>query len=277
VKQLLIPYRANQYRPHLIRRYGLLLIIFFAVATQVMNFLPAHAVDASESITDTLLRDTNSEREIRQLKPLVLNDKLSKAATLKADDMLTQQYWAHVAPDGSTPWRWVKETGYSYSYAGENLAKNFRTSEAIMAAWMASPEHQANVLSRNYSEVGFAFVNGEIDGKSVKLTVALYGAPLMATTVATTTSREEVSTLVGEKMGIMERMNVAASSMGLMPVASILMLLIGVVVALLAHAHRKKMPKKLHVSWYRHHGAIKAGGMLSLCFIIVFLYSGGQI
>jgi hypothetical protein len=48
-------------------------------------------------------------------------------------------------------------------------------------------------------------------------------------------------------------------------------------VAFIAHFYRKKLPKVLRQSWYRHHGIIKAGGMLSLCLIVVFLYSGGQI
>jgi len=277
LQQAFIPCRTNQYRPHLIRRYGILGILVFVIAVQALNFSTVNATASTSSTTDdVLLTVTNNEREKRQLEPLVMSDKLSRAAAFKARDMLTHQYWAHIAPDGSTPWKWFNQVGYSYSYAGENLAKNFRTPEAIMAAWMASPEHQANILDAHYSEAGFATVNGTLGGKQVRLTVALYGTPSLAG-IPGTASTVGTSTPVGQQMSMMERLNLAAQALSLTSLLSILLLLIGAIVALIAHMYRKKLPKKLRASSYRHHGLLKAGGMLSLCFIIVFLYTGGQI
>ena len=228
------------------------------------------------SATDALLSATNNERAKSQLQPFSISSKLSEAATLKAQDMLTHQYWAHVAPDGSTPWKWFDQVGYRYSYAGENLAKNFRTPQAVVAAWMASPEHRVNILNDHYSEVGFASISGKLYGKSVILTVALYGTPSM--TVATVSSNTAgAGALMSGRLGMMERLNIAGHSMSLASVMSILLLLVGTMVASLTYMYRKKLPKRLYVSWYRHHGLLKAGGMLSFCFIIILLYSGGQI
>jgi uncharacterized protein YkwD len=279
LKQVLVPCKVNHYRPHVRRRHGLLGILVFVIAIQVGNFSTVNAVEATTPTTaEVLLNSTNNERKKQQLGPLALNDTLSQAANLKAQDMLKQQYWAHIAPDGSTPWKWFKEVGYSYSYAGENLAKNFHTPDAVMAAWMASPEHKANILDGHYSEVGFASVDGTLDGQPVQLTVALYGAPLAAGAMVAT-SAKETSTLAGSQMGIMEmeRLNTAAKSMSFMSLGPVLLLLTGGAVAVMAHLYREKLPKKFRASWYKHHGLLKAGGMLSLCFIIVFLYTSGQI
>jgi len=48
-------------------------------------------------------------------------------------------------------------------------------------------------------------------------------------------------------------------------------------VALAAHAYRRKLPKTLRQSWYRHHGLYKAAGMMSLGVMVIFLSGGGQI
>ena len=85
---------------------------------------------------------------------------LSHAAQAKAEDMVRQNYWSHVAPDGTTPWSYFQQSDYDYVSAGENLAYGFTTSEQVITAWMNSPEHRDNVLG-TYSEVGFGFVNGE--------------------------------------------------------------------------------------------------------------------
>ncbi len=87
---------------------------------------------------------------------------------------------------------------------------------------------------------------------------------------AASTSTADPGASIGQ-VGVSERLSVAFRSMGAPSVVSVLLLLVGTGVALLAHVYRKKLPKKLHASWYKHHGLAKAGGMLSLCLIIVLL------
>ena len=62
------------------------------------------------------------------------NAKLVAAAQAKANNMFELQYWDHFGPNGETPWMFISQAGYVYVYAGENLAKGFRTAEGVHEA-----------------------------------------------------------------------------------------------------------------------------------------------
>lgn len=224
--------------------------------------------------SDALLAGTNNERRKAGLSQLKINEKLSQAAFLKAQDMFEKQYWAHTAPGGTTPWQWFGKAGYNYSFAGENLAKNFRTADAALTAWMASSEHKENILSKHYSDVGFAVVDGILDGKNATIIVALYGAPASSGVAGIQTSS---SAAASRAIGPLTRLGVAVQAMSPAALGSILVMLLIMGVALLAHVYRDKLPKRLRVTWYRHHGLAKAGGMAVLSLVVIVLYSGGQI
>jgi uncharacterized protein YkwD len=104
----------------------------------------------------------NTERAEHGKEPLQSNSNLEQAAESHGREMLVQDYFAHVAPSGLTPVERIRETGYIPSsevgYAiGENLAwgtLSLATPEAIVAAWIASPEHLANILEGRYRETG---------------------------------------------------------------------------------------------------------------------------
>ncbi len=74
--------------------------------------------------------------------------------------MVEDDYFAHVAPSGLTPVARVEETGYlpnqQVGYTlGENIAwgtLQLSTPAAIVAAWIASPEHLANILFSAYRD-----------------------------------------------------------------------------------------------------------------------------
>jgi hypothetical protein len=105
-----------------------------------------------------------------------LDARLNQSATLKAQNMFAENYWAHVSPSGIQPWYWFTQAGYSYSYAGENLAKDFDTTSGTIQGWMNSPGHRANILNPNYTDVGFAVENGTLVGGQTTLVVAHYGS-----------------------------------------------------------------------------------------------------
>lgn len=136
----------------------------------------------------TLLEHTNNYRQKADLPALQGNDQLARAAQAKAEDMIKQNYWSHTAPDGTTPWQYVKKTGYDYSVAGENLAYGFATSDQTITAWMNSVEHRDNVLG-NYQDVGFGIASGEQyqNGKNTVI-VAMYGLPSSQKPVVGTTA-----------------------------------------------------------------------------------------
>jgi hypothetical protein len=101
---------------------------------------------------------------------------LSAAALAKANNMFEMQYWDHFGPNGETPWQFISAAGYTYYYAGENLAKGFTTSEGVHQAWMASPSHRENILSPNYKDIGVAILSGTLNGKNVTLVVQMFGS-----------------------------------------------------------------------------------------------------
>ena len=160
----------------------MLLIIAFLFAGLVViqgthNTYPAVLGDSTSITVNDLFKDTNLQREANGLAPLKLNPDLTKAAQMKADNMFKEDYWAHVAPDGTTPWVWIRDAGYNYLYAGENLARGFNDSDSVVTAWMNSPEHRANMLSPNYTDIGFAVESGTLTGTQTTLVVQEFGSP----------------------------------------------------------------------------------------------------
>lgn len=132
----------------------------------------------------TLLADTNQYRASAGLAPLKLNDQLSRGAQNKAGDMIKNNYWSHVTPNGTQPWYFFQKAGYNYKDAGENLAYGFATDSEVITGWMNSPHHKENVLG-NYTEVGFGFANGEHyqTGENT-VVVAFYATPENSSPVA---------------------------------------------------------------------------------------------
>ena len=104
-----------------------------------------------------------------------MNVQLSEAAARKAQDMFAKGYWVHNSPTGSTPWDFISGAGYKYVVAGENLAKNFSNSQSVVSAWKASPTHWANIIKPSYKEIGFAVVNGILNGEETTLVVQMFG------------------------------------------------------------------------------------------------------
>jgi hypothetical protein len=273
-----VPQPANEYRPHLIRRYGLLMVLLFVVGIQLLyNVGTTGSVlgeKANISMT-ALLDETNEARRDHHLSDLRLDQKLNEAAQLKVDDMFARQYWAHDAPDGTKPWKWLTDVGYGYSEAGENLAMNFYTAEATMTAWLNSSEHRENILEPKYTGVGFAVSSGTLKGKPATIVVALYAHPAGLTPSLTGMS---VAGVHSQPLDPLTRLGIGIQSMTPAALGSVLLLGFVAMVAFVAHLYRHHLPRALQQSRYRHHhGVIKMGGMFSIMLIMLYLYSGGQV
>ena len=125
----------------------------------------------------TLVDEMNRERAVKGMAPLQLNSKLSAAAGDRAADMFENGYFDHVAPDGTSPFSWVDKRGYRYSVIGENLAVGYPTSARVVSGWMSSPGHRANILRRDFNEIGIAVASGApIRGYRGPMVVAMYAA-----------------------------------------------------------------------------------------------------
>ncbi len=177
---LFFPHESNNHRAKVLHLDAM---IMYLLAFAVFNFglrsvsqkFPDVLGYATNIQVERLLVDTNQKRKDAGLGSLSLNQQLSQAAAGKAADMFGKNYWAHVAPDGKTPWDFIVGAGYKYTVAGENLAKNFQDSDGVVNAWMASPSHRDNLLKSTYKEVGFAVVNGKLQGEDTTLVVQMFG------------------------------------------------------------------------------------------------------
>lgn len=280
-KHLLVPHKGNEYRPHLIRWRGLTAVLFLAVGIQLgYGLLTTGHFEVlgrtSNIVVDDLLNDTNAERKAAGLDEIVLNDQLSKAAFAKAQDMFANNYWAHDSPTGVKPWKWLADEGYNYNVAGENLAKNYPNAKATVDAWMASSTHRANLLGEKYQDVGFAVVDGTLDGQDTTLVVAYYGAPV--TGVAAVSDQKVIVAPVTNSVGNpLTYFGSAIQSLSPATVGVIGLLTIVAAVAALAHYYRGKLPKRFQKSWKLHHGAYKVTGMAVAVVIIIMSTGGGQI
>lgn len=274
LRMALVPHRHNQYKPHLIRRQGLMVIAAAVLMTQLtahLNYFHSVLGDQAQVTVAELLDDTNAERAKAQLTPLKLDTRLNAAAYLKARDMLDKQYWSHTSPSGVQPWKWLGDAGYNYSYAGENLARNFSTSQAVVSAWMASPSHRDNVLKAQYRDVGFATVDGTMNGRPIALVVAMYGAPPAAGIGSVRGAN--FAAPAAAQLSIASRVGIGLQSISPAVLSSIVLLLLAVIVALTAQLHHRRIPKYLQSTWNRHHGLAKALGLSSCVAVLVVLYS----
>ncbi|MBI1863878.1 CAP domain-containing protein [Candidatus Woesebacteria bacterium] len=175
-------------------------IIIYQYAINLISFPPLRILGYASNIsTQEVIKLTNVKREEAGLSDVSENPLLDQAAQEKAKDMVTKGYWAHVAPDGTQPWKFFADVDYKYRYAGENLARDFKDPASAVDAWMASPSHRDNMLSGHYKDIGVAVIDGQIDGRDTTIIVQLFGTTLseyaQATPVkAAETKKPEVAT-----------------------------------------------------------------------------------
>ena len=193
IQRFFIPHEDNNYHAqslhtNMLSTYLVVAIMLVFISKQVPAFSNVLGI-ATDITTQKLFSLTNDERTKAGLALLQENTELDKAAAAKAKDMFQKDYWSHFAPapcnDGlCSPWDFIKQAGYQYEFAGENLAKNFLFSKNVVDAWMNSPTHKENIVRKEYTQVGYAVVNGMLNGEETTLVVQMFGAPLVKTTEA---------------------------------------------------------------------------------------------
>ena len=95
----------------------------------------------------------NSDRSRYNLPALAIDPALSRIARIKSQDMLQNGYFAHTSPTYGDVRDMLTHFGYSYTAAGENIAR-YGSLDKAQAALMSSPGHRRNILSRAYDRVG---------------------------------------------------------------------------------------------------------------------------
>ena len=200
-KKHFIPHEGNNHRPHFLRDKNIRNVIFIILFLEVSTFLiptitRINTNGGMASVLPAILSNlTNEERQNENLNTLTINPILNKVAEMKANDMATKNYFAHTSPDGKTPWYWLAQVGYQYQYAGENLAVNFTDSKDVTNAWMASPTHKANIIKKNYTEIGTGIATGMYEGKETVFVAQVYANPLLKEVTQIKPIKKEVANI----------------------------------------------------------------------------------
>lgn len=174
----------HRHSKHYLKTYypflPLLMIVLVGLAVNIFWSSQGRVLGASTSMTGSqLLVDSNRDRQQAGQDTLKLDPKLSAAAQQKANDMVKKNYWSHNSPSGQTPWKFISASGYSYFSAGENLAYGFPNAETVVDGWMNSREHRANMLSPDFTDVGFGIAQASnFQGHgTTTVVVAMYAEP----------------------------------------------------------------------------------------------------
>jgi uncharacterized protein YkwD len=148
---------------------------------------PTAATAPQSPMDSSLVRQINAVRAARGLPPLTLSPSLTLAAQQHTREMGVDGYFEHSSYDKSPFWKriekWYPSTGWSNWAVGENLVYQSPDLTVMQAlrAWMTSPEHRANLLSREWREIGLSAMHfdsapGPYAGDPVTIVTADFGA-----------------------------------------------------------------------------------------------------
>jgi uncharacterized protein YkwD len=125
------------------------------------------ALNLCSNITSVaeVLAKINAARTVNQscggasyaaVPPLAWSAKLALAAEAHSLDMATHNFFSHTGSNGSTEADRVAAAGYGYWMLGENIAAGQASVDEVLAAWLASPAHCANMMNSGFKEVGLS-------------------------------------------------------------------------------------------------------------------------
>lgn len=155
-----------------ISQYKIILVVALVLCTTRIG-LGNIFTGASDITPANVLAAVNKERTDRNIPALNTNVKLSRAAQIKADDMIARKYFAHVNPDGHYIWDTIAAQGYTpYTILGENLAINFSDTNSLVAAWIDSPTHRENMLNSAFQDQGMGVQFGNTDNGEYSVAIA---------------------------------------------------------------------------------------------------------
>jgi uncharacterized protein YkwD len=116
---------------------------------------PPAATDKITTREDQVTALINKERAAAGCKVAVTDERLRKAARAHSADMAKNNYFSHTGKNGSTFVERAVAAGYPQNaIAAENIAYGYPTPEAVVAGWMNSDGHRANILNCSHKTTG---------------------------------------------------------------------------------------------------------------------------
>ncbi|MFA5127411.1 MAG: CAP domain-containing protein [Patescibacteria group bacterium] len=184
-KKYFIPHAANNYHPHFLHTKRALFYSALFVSMKLIVFIAVLALPATVFVLPDVLAEeqkkiivlTNAIRANSHLKDLTVNTALNNSSQAKADDMAVNAYFSHTSPSGKTVSDFVRSSGYKYSTVGENLAMGFASAEDAVNAWVNSPTHYANMIDKDYVDLGVGLESGVYAGEQTVYVAQHFGSP----------------------------------------------------------------------------------------------------
>ena len=128
------------------------------------------------AVEQQIVTPVNQQRALSGLAPLQVNAKLVQGAQIQAAAMAQLGVMSHDLPGAALPTLADRFSyvGYNYSSGGENIAEGYVDANAVMAGWMNSPGHRANILEPSFTEIG---VGVAYDGSGLPYYCQEFGRP----------------------------------------------------------------------------------------------------
>ena len=112
----------------------------------------------SDSTVAEFVTLVNAHRVSIGLAPLAWDAGVAAVAQAHSQDMVDRQFFSHTNPDGESPFDRLAEAGIAYTAAGENIAYGYSTASSVLAAWLGSSGHRANIEYAGYTHHGVGLV-----------------------------------------------------------------------------------------------------------------------
>lgn len=140
-------------------------LVAIAAATSPGAALAITNCDADPGIDGAeqqLLGLVNQYRADNGVGPLALSETLSRAASWKAQDMATNDYFAHDDVPIDRTWiERLRDCGYTYNaWLAENIAAGNESAEATFEQWRNSPSHNRTMLNGELNAIGIGRASG---------------------------------------------------------------------------------------------------------------------
>ena len=121
---------------------------------------PAGDVAGDPGQEAAVLDLVNQERAAAGCAPVAADAGLARVARAHSADMRDRGYFSHTTPDGLSPWDRAAAAGVQGASA-ENIAQGYGDAASVMAGWMDSPGHRANILDCSNTRLGTGVADGD--------------------------------------------------------------------------------------------------------------------
>jgi uncharacterized protein YkwD len=134
-------------------------VLLGLLGSELLGTQPPPAPAPVSGFAGEVIALVNRERAKSNCPALVPNDTLMRVAQAHSQDMAAHDFFDHTGSDGRDPFQRMRDAGYAYRAAAENVAAGVKTPADVVALWMDSPGHRANILNCAFRETGVGYVD----------------------------------------------------------------------------------------------------------------------